>query len=195
VNPEEVDMRRRHPKRTITRDVRTRRPIHPGRERDELDALTWPDSVRVRDRMTRSTTTVQSDALVSGAIELMRSRRIRHLPVVDHGGRLVGMVTDRDLRQVVFDPVVQARLARTTDALRGLTVRDVMTWGAITVTPDTSVRDAARLLHENKIGALPVVDHDRLVGILTETDVLRTFREMLRDSVLTRPYRWAFAAR
>ena len=188
-------MRRRHPKRTITRDVRTRRPLHPGREADELAAVTWPDAIRVRDRMTRSVTTVHSDALVSGAIGLMRSRRLRHLPVVDRGGRLVGIVTDRDLRQVVFDPAVQARLGRATETLRGLTVRDVMTWGAITVTPATSVRDAARLMHENKNGALPVVEDDRVVGILTETDVLRTFRELVREGVLAQPYRWAFAAR
>jgi CBS domain-containing protein len=188
-------MRRRHPARTIGRDVRTRRPLHPGREGDELEALTWPDSIRVRDRMTRAILSIHSDALVSGAVELMRSRRVRHLPVVDRDGHLVGIVTDRDLRQLVFDPAVQARLSRATEALRDLTVRDVMTWGAISVTPATSIRDAARLLHENKIGALPVVDDDRVVGILTETDVLRTFREMLGEGVLARPYRWAFAYR
>ena len=188
-------MRRRHPKRTITRDIRTRRALHPGRDGDELEALTWPDTMRVRDRMTRSAVTIQSDALVKGAVELMRSRRLRHLPVVDHDGRLVGIVTDRDLRQVVFDPAVQVRLGRTTEKLRDLTVRDVMTWGAISVTSATTIRDAARLMHENKVGSLPVVDDDRVVGILTETDVLRTFREMLRDSVLAKPYRWAFAYR
>jgi acetoin utilization protein AcuB len=145
--------------------------------------------------MTRTVTTVHSDGLVSGAVELMRSRRIRHLPVVDRGGRLVGIVTDRDLRQVVFDPTVQARLARATDALRGLTVRDVMTWGAVSVTPATTVRDAAQLLHERKIGALPVVESDRVVGILTERDVLATFREMLDEGVVARPYRWALAYR
>jgi acetoin utilization protein AcuB len=188
-------MRRRHPKRTITREIRPRRPRHPGRQTAELEALTWPDSIRVRDRMTRPVTSVHSDALVSGAVELMRSRRIRHLPVVDRGGRLMGIVTDRDLRQVMFDPAVQARLARATDALRGLTVRDVMTWGAVSVAPATSIRDAARLMHESKIGALPVVEADRVVGILTERDVLGTFREILDEDVVARPYRWALAYR
>ena len=188
-------MRRGHPKRTITRELRTRRPLHPGRETDEIEALTWPDSIRVRDRMTRPVVTVHSDALVSGAVELMRSRRIRHLPVVDRGGRLVGIVTDRDLRQVVFDPAVQVRLQRATDALRGLSVREVMTWGAVTVSPDSSIRDAARLMHERKVGALPVVDGDRVVGMLTERDVLATFREILDEDVVARPYRWALAYR
>ena len=188
-------MRRGHPKRTITREIRTRRPLHPGRETDEVEALTWPDSIRVRDRMTRPVVTVHSDALASGAVELMRSRRIRHLPVVDRGGRLVGIVTDRDLRQVVFDPAVQARLQRATDALRGLSVREVMTWGAVTVSPGSSIRDAARLMHERKVGALPVVDGDRVVGMLTERDVLATFREILVEDVVARPYRWALAYR
>jgi acetoin utilization protein AcuB len=188
-------MRRRHPRRTITRDIRTRRPLHPGREQDELDALGWPESIRVRDRMTRSVATIHSDALVRGAIEMMRSRHLRHLPVVDRGGRLVGIVTDRDLRQLMFDPVVQARLGRATDTLRGLTVRDVMTWGAVTVTPATSIGDAARLMHERKIGSLPVVDGDRVIGILTERDVLTAFRELLGESVVAKPYRWALTYR
>jgi acetoin utilization protein AcuB len=188
-------MRRGHPKRTIAREIRTRRPLHPGREAEEVEALTWPESVRVRERMTRPVVTVHSDALVSGAVELMRSRRIRHLPVVDRDGRLVGIVTDRDLRQVVFDPAVQARLQRATDALRGLTVREVMTWGAVTVSPATTIRDAARLMHERKVGALPVVDGDRVVGMLTERDVLATFREILDEDVVARPYRWALAYR
>ena len=188
-------MRRGHPKRTITRAIRTRRPRFQGREREELEAVTWPDSIRVRDRMARPVTTVHSDALVSGAVALMKSRRIRHLPVVDRDGRLIGIVTDRDLRQVMFDPAVQARLVRATDALRGLTVREVMTWGAVSVTPSTSIRDAARLMHERKIGALPVVEADRVVGILTERDVLGTFREILDEDVVARPYRWALAYR
>jgi acetoin utilization protein AcuB len=185
----------RHPKRTITRDIRTRRPLHPGRERDELHALTWPESIRVGERMTRSPATIHADALAGGAVDMMRRRRIRHLPVVDREGRLVGIVTDRDLRQLVFDPDVQARLARATDALRDITVREVMTWGAVTVTPATSIQDAARLMHERKVGALPVVDGDRVVGILTERDVLRTFRELLGEGALARPYRWALAYR
>jgi acetoin utilization protein AcuB len=188
-------MRRRHPKRSLTREIRTRRPLHPGREADEIEAIVWPESIRVRDRMTRPVVTIHSDTLVSGAVELMRTRRIRHLPVVDRGGRLMGIVTDRDLRQVVFDPAVQARLQRATDALRGLTVREVMTWGAVTVSPAASIRDAARLMHERKVGALPVVEGDRVVGVLTERDVLATFRDVLDQDVVARPDRWAFAYR
>lgn len=186
----------RHPKRSITREVRTRRPVHPGREADELEAIEWPEAgIRVKDCMSRSAATIHSDALVRGAVEMMKKRRIRHLPVVDREGHLVGIVTDRDLRQVVFDPAVQERLGNLREALGTLTVRDVMTWGVVTVQPETDIRQAARLMREQKIGALPVVDGDRVAGILTESDVLRAFQDVLGKGVLSRPYKWAFAYR
>lgn len=188
-------MRRRHPKRTITRPVRTRRPIHPGRDAEELEALVWPEGLRVADCMTKSAVTTRSDALVRGAADMMRTRKIRHLPVVDHGGRLVGIVTDRDLRHVIFDPALLARVDHLADALQTLTVGDVMTYGVITVRPTAELREAARLLHENKIGALPVLDGERVVGIITETDVLRAFANVLGEGVLAKPYRWALTYR
>ena len=184
-----------HPKRSITRAIRTRRPRHPGRETEELQAVTWPESIRVEDRMSGLPLTVRWDAPLIEAVRLMKEGRIRHLPVLDGGRRLVGIVTDRDLRQVVLDPRLQERFgAGLADALEGLTVRDIMTWAVITVRPETEIRDAARLLHQRKIGALPVVKNGRLVGILTETDVIRAFAEILGEGVLSRPYRWALRA-
>jgi acetoin utilization protein AcuB len=185
----------KRPKRSLKRDIRTRRPLHPGREADELEALTWPDGLRVEAVMTRSPVTVQPDALVKGAADTMRTRKLRHLPVTDRGGHLVGIVTDRDLRQVIFDPAIQARVGRAVTALNALTVRDVMTWGVVTVRPETGIREAAWLMREQRIGALPVVRSGRLVGILTERDVMRAFEEALSTDALTRPYRWAFASR
>jgi acetoin utilization protein AcuB len=185
----------KRPRRSLKREIRTRRPLHPGREADELEALTWPDGLRVQDFMTRSPVTIPPDALVEGAAGMMRTRKLRHLPVTDRGGRLVGIVTDRDLRQVIFDPAIQARLGRAADALKTLTVRDVMTWGVVTVRPETAIRDAAWLMREQRVGALPVLRSGRLVGILTERDVLRAFEETLSTGALTRPYRWAFAYR
>ena len=186
----------RHRKRSITRDVRIRRPLHPDRDRDELDATQWPGAaIRVKDCMSRSAATIHSDALVRGAIDMMKKRRIRHLPVVDRENHLVGIVTDRDLRQVVFDPVVEERLGELAKLLGTMTVRDVMTWGVVTVTPDSDIRHAARLMREQRIGSLPVVDGDRVVGMLTETDVLRVFQNVLDKGVVSKPYRWAFAYR
>ncbi|HEY7540795.1 MAG TPA: CBS domain-containing protein [Methylomirabilota bacterium] len=186
----------RHPKRSITRDIRTRRPLHPGRGADEREALQWPDTgISVADYMTRSPATVHSDALVRGVVDMMRKRKIRHLPVVDREGHLVGIVTDRNLRQVIFDPTIQERLGDLASMLNTLTVRDVMTWGVITVRPEAQIREAARLMRERKVGALPVLDGERVVGMLTETDVLRAFQDVLDRGVLSKPYRWALTFR
>jgi acetoin utilization protein AcuB len=184
----------RHPKRTITRALRTRRPLHPGRDRDALEALTWPESLRVADCMTRGVTTVRADALARGAAEMMRTRRIRHVPVVNGERGLVGIVTDRDLRQVLFDPVVQARAGRLADRLKRMRVGDVMTRAVVTARPEMPLREAARLMHEGKIGALPVVERGRVVGILSEVDVLRTFSRALGQG-FAKPERWALAFR
>jgi acetoin utilization protein AcuB len=186
----------RHPKRSITRNIRTRRPVHPGRETDEREALVWPDTgISVADYMSRSPATIHSDALVRGVVDMMRKRKIRHLPVVDREGHLVGIVTDRNLRQVVFDPAIQERLGDLAAVLNTLTVRDVMTWGVVTVRPEAKIREAARIMRERKVGALPVVDGERVVGMLTETDVLRAFQDVLDRGVLSKPYRWALTFR
>lgn len=186
----------RHPKRSITREIRTRRPLHPGRDADELEALTWPEStMRVKNWMTRGAATIHSDALARGAADMMKTRRLRHLPVVDHGNRLVGIVTDRDLRQVTFAPALQRRLPNLSEALKTLTVGEIMTRGVVTVRPSAEIREAARLMHERRIGALPVVDGDRVAGILTESDVLRALQSVLTEGVLAKPHRWALAYR
>jgi acetoin utilization protein AcuB len=185
----------RHPKRAIRRAIRTRNPRQRRREAEELQAADWPESIRVEDRMTTSPLTVGWSAKLTEAVRLMRERKIRHLPVLDDGDRLVGIVTDRDLRQVILDPRILDRLsAGWVDRLEEFAVRDVMSWAVVSVRPGASIRDAARLMYQRKIGALPVVKNDRLVGILTETDVIRTFTEVLSEGVISRPYRWALRA-
>jgi CBS domain-containing protein len=180
-----------HPKRAITREIRTRRAKRPGRGQDELEALTWPEkAIRVGELMTRSPRTIRWDFTVGAAWKLMRDRKIRHLPVLDDTGRLVGIVTDRDLRQVIFDPSIQEQLGSLPRALNVLTVREVMTWGVVTVQPETEVRQAARIMHEQKIGALPVVGGGRVVGMLTETDVLKVFVRVLEEGIVSKPERW-----
>jgi acetoin utilization protein AcuB len=113
----------------------------------------------------------------------MKTRQIRHLPVVENDGRLIGIVTDRDLRQMIFDPAIQERLGDVVEALGGLTVREIMTWAVITVRPESEIREAARLMREQKVGALPVVEAGRVVGMLTELDLLRAFEELIRGRV------------
>ncbi|MBI2157569.1 MAG: CBS domain-containing protein [Candidatus Rokubacteria bacterium] len=146
-------------------------------------APAWPDPVPVTAWMTQPAVTIRAAAPVREAAALMKAREIRHLPVVDDTDRLVGIVTDRDLRQIVFDPAIQERLGEVAEILEGLTVREVMTWGVVTVKPATGIRQAARLMHEQKIGALPVVADGRVVGMLTERDVLRAFEALIRERV------------
>lgn len=145
----------------------------------------WPRPVYVRSIASRPVITIAADAAAREAAEVMRAEKIRHLPVVDAQGRLTGIITDRDLRQVIFDPAIRARLGAAADTLVGVLVREVMTWGVVTVRPKSDIRDAAALMHELKIGALPVVDSGRIVGIVTEHDLLAALVEALRAHVMT----------
>jgi acetoin utilization protein AcuB len=151
--------------------------------RIDKNLASWPKPVPVKDWMGRPATTISADATCRQAIDSMRAGRIRHLPVVDRG-RLVGIVTDRDLRQVVFDPAIQERLSQDDgDILDTRTIRDVMTWAVISIGPETDLRQAARLMYEQKIGALPVVEGGRVLGVLTEHDVLRAFAALTPQGV------------
>jgi acetoin utilization protein AcuB len=132
--------------------------------------------------MGQPTISVRAGTSCREAVELMKAHRIRHLAVVDQD-RLIGIVTDRDLRHALLDPALQDRPADADDILESRTVRDVMTWAVITVGPQTNIRQAARLMYEQKIGALPVVDGGRLVGMLTEYDVLRAFAASAPEGV------------
>jgi acetoin utilization protein AcuB len=153
---------------------------HRERERPEEGAVkSRGQPSRVRDRMSRVVATTHPEVPVMAARELMRKRALRHLPVVDRRGRLVGIVTDRDLRQAVFLPALRGRVPEVGDLLRALTVSDIMTREVVVVKPGARIEEAARLMHERKIGALPVVERGRVVGILTESDILAAFEELL----------------
>lgn len=179
------------PKRAITRDIRTRNPKRAGRARRELEEAAWPEgAVRVRDIMTRPAVTFRQEMLVGAAVKAMRARSIRHAPVVSDKGRLVGMVSDRDLRQAILEPALRDAFEDVDRVLKSRTVKDVMTWGAVSATPDTPLRQAAHLMYANKIGAAPVVDHDRVVGMLAVGDVLKTLIQMLDEGVISKPGRW-----
>lgn len=128
----------------------------------------------VRDLMTPDPITVTPECSVAEALIMMEQSRIRHLLVVTDGF-LVGIVTDRDIRLNLPSPATSLSVWEVNYLLRQLTVQQVMTKRVVTTDPDISVREAARVLLERKIGALPVLEGRRLVGILTETDVLRGF--------------------
>jgi len=111
------------------------------------------------------------------AAALIRQRGIRQLPVVERG-RLVGMVTDRDLRRA--SPAAAPETQASAPPPERLTVRELMTPRVITVAPDTPLEEATRLLLAHRIGALPVVRGEALIGLLTEADILRALVEIPR---------------
>jgi acetoin utilization protein AcuB len=148
----------------------------------DLRTASWIVAEPVGRWMRAPVATIAAESPVREAAALMKARAIRHLPVVDGEGRLVGIVTDRDLRQVVFDAAVRERLTEA-EALGALPVREVMTWSVVTVTPATDLRAAAALMRERRLGALPVVEGGHLVGMLTERDLLAALLAVLRERV------------
>jgi len=129
--------------------------------------------IAVSDAMTGRVYTVEPEDALSLVWEVMRYRGIRHVPVVDAEGDLVGLVTHRDLLRASL--VEQNDLPRVIERalLERTRVADVMIRNVETVSPDDELRDAARLMLEQKFGCLPVVEGRRLVGILTESDFVR----------------------
>ncbi len=133
----------------------------------------------VSERMTRQPITAGPDMPVADALALMRERKIRRLVVVDQHGKLVGIVSDRDLLQASPSPATSLSVWEITYLLSKITLKSVMTTKVITVTPDEPLENAARIMADNKIGGLPVVENDALVGIITETDLFKVFLELL----------------
>ena len=140
--------------------------------------LRHPTGMNVKDRMTRVVVTVKPQDSVRHARELLERHRINQLPVVVDD-RLAGIVTDRDLRDAfpsVFDHRRNGRRGAADPTT--IPVEDVMTREVLTIAPDVPVGEGARLMRRERIGALPVVDDRRLVGILTRSDVLDAFLAM-----------------
>ena len=130
----------------------------------------------VRSRMTSHVLTVSPTTTIVDALTLARAERIRHLPVVDQE-RLVGIVTERDLRTAV-PPAWTDERDEYKQSVSTRRVREVMTSAVITASPTTPVEEASKLMYENRIGCLPVIDGNTVVGIITETDLLRALVEL-----------------
>ncbi len=128
----------------------------------------------VRDLMTISCVTAPPPMGVLEARQLMLEKRIRHLLVTD-GPKLVGIVTDCDIRLNLPSPATSLSVWEINYLLARMTVGSVMSKNVVTIGSGAEAREAAQLLLDHRIGALPVVDQGRLVGIITETDLLRAF--------------------
>ncbi|HEX6081753.1 MAG TPA: CBS domain-containing protein [Methylomirabilota bacterium] len=154
--------------------------------------------MKVKDVMSRDPISIDPEAPVGTALDVMRTKRVRHLPVVDEAGALVGIVTDRDLRHAALAPALgellparahrRARLVG--EARENLRVRDVMTWAVVTTGPEVALLSAALVMLESRVGSLPVVDGGRLVGLLTEQDVLKALMGEGKLAEFDQGYMW-----
>jgi len=131
--------------------------------------------------MSRKVTTVVRETTVLEAQSLMKNHKIRHLPVVDENNRLVGMVTDRDVRSALpYDLTKGAADPRVREKYAYLQVGDIMSTDLLPVSPTHTLQDALLLLEKRKVGSLPVVDDEnRIVGILSVRDLMRAFINVL----------------
>ena len=126
----------------------------------------------VRDVMTEDPFTIEPDAPLDRASDVMRAKDLRHLPVVDRAGRLIGIIAERDLRRAARRP-----LCRPGQAPGDLVVKDVMSCDVLTTHPEAPLAHAARVMFERRVGSLPVILDGRLVGMLTEKDVARALAD------------------
>jgi acetoin utilization protein AcuB len=134
--------------------------------------------MRVKKIMTRNPVTVAPQDSLRRAIALMKEGGFRRLPVVEEQ-RLVGIITDRDIRLASNSPIILREKWQDEYLLDNVQVEVCMTPDPVVVAPNTGVEKAAKLMRDRKVGGLPVMQGDKLVGIVTETDVLDYFIQLL----------------
>lgn len=138
----------------------------------------------IEQSMTRKVVTIEKEASILKAEALMKENRIRHLPVVENGKKLIGIVTDRDFKGAmpyeVFNAPESQEAKDAREKMGKLTVADIMSTSLITLSPADTIQDALLLIQKARVGALPVVDEEgHLKGILSVRDLLRAFVNVL----------------
>jgi len=123
--------------------------------------------MRVNDWMIKNVVTIGSDSSVLQALSLMKKKSVRHLPVVD-SGKFVGLITSTDAKQAIL-----------TGMLETLRVGDIMMKNPVTVTRETTLEEASRIIYEQKVSSLPVVEKGKVLGILTIIDILKAFIDLM----------------
>jgi acetoin utilization protein AcuB len=133
----------------------------------------------VSKQMQKDPITIRKDDTLRFAADLLKEKRIRTLPVVDDG-KVVGMVTDRDVRQAQASTATSLEVSELYYLLEKVKVNEIMTKNVITISPDATIEEAAKTIHDKRIGGQPVVDDTgELKGIITETDVLEVLLEVM----------------
>jgi acetoin utilization protein AcuB len=139
--------------------------------------------MRVKQRMTTSPITATPETTYSQARRLMKENAIQHLPILDKKGKLVGVVSHSDMATATPSPVTTLSIYEITDLLDRVTLDEIMSKPALAVEEDCTLPAAAHFMVENDIGCLPVMRGEKLVGIITDTDIFKTFVEVTGGAV------------
>ena len=132
----------------------------------------------VGERMSRPVIAVTPEIPINDVLAMFRKERIRRAPVIEHG-KLVGIVSERDLLNAAPSSVTTLSVWEMHYLISKVTVRDVMSEEVFTVDQDTPIEEAARIMADRKIGGVPVMSGDNVVGIITETDLFKIFLELM----------------
>jgi acetoin utilization protein AcuB len=133
----------------------------------------------VKDRMTPNPVTITEEASFQDALHLLKEKKIRRLPVLSKGGSLVGIVVQKDLFSASPSSATSLSVFEVHYLLSKLKMKNVMTKRVVTVDDGCPLEEAARIMIDYKIGCLPILKEGKLVGIITETDIFKTFVEIL----------------
>jgi CBS domain-containing protein len=137
--------------------------------------------MQVQDIMVKDVATLDVDDELSLANDIMKLGRIRHLPVVA-GKKLVGILSERDLFRSSLVEALGHEPSRTREFMKAVRIQDIMVKNVITLRPEAAVQEAVELMLTHKIGCIPVVEKGELLGLITETDILRLYLEQLKTS-------------
>jgi acetoin utilization protein AcuB len=133
----------------------------------------------VGERMSTPVLTIGPEIPIHEALQTMRENGIRRLPVVDDGGKFVGLVSEKDLLNASPSGATSLSVWELNYLLSKIKIGDIMIKDVITISQDTPLEEAARIMADNKIGSLPVVENGDVIGIITETDLFKIFLEIL----------------
>lgn len=133
----------------------------------------------VKDRMTPDPHTIMTNTSISEALNTMREYKIRRLPVIDKHGKLIGIVSEKQLLYASPSPATSLSVYEIGYLLSKLKVEEIMSRDLVTVDANAPLEEAARLMADNEVSGLPVMENGKLVGIITETDIFKVLLEML----------------
>jgi len=133
----------------------------------------------VKERMSSPVITVKPDLPIMEALNLMKTKQIRRTPVIDKKGNLVGIISDKDLLNASPSDATSLSVWEINYLLSQIKVAEIMTKKVLTVTDDTPIEVAARIMADNKIGGIPITKGGEVVGLITETDLFKIFLELM----------------